>query len=133
MKAAKEAVSHPTHYNMGGPKESDGTAKYEVIKVIEDWGLEFCLGNALKYILRAPHKGTGAEDMAKAHWYLSRARTTKFLYVFGACFKMKPEEVAHGWDLPESLTSVIRHIHFREVDFALAGLSAHVATTERDE
>ena len=32
-----DQVNHPAHYNMGGPKEADGTAKYETIKVIEDW------------------------------------------------------------------------------------------------
>lgn len=71
-----EAVSHPSHYNQGGPIGEDGTAQFEVIKIIEDlgWGFEFCMGNALKYILRAPHKGAEEQDLKKARWYLDRAQ-----------------------------------------------------------
>ena len=43
------------------------------IEVIEDWNLNFCLGNAIKYIARAEHKGTKIADLEKAVWYLERA------------------------------------------------------------
>ena len=48
----------------------------EPIDVIEGWGLGFSLGNAVKYIARAGRKpGEAAEaDLAKAAWYLARAR-----------------------------------------------------------
>lgn len=72
-----EAIHHPKHYNMGGELDADGSAKYEAIKLIEDmgWGYAFCMGNALKYILRAPHKHeTELQDLQKALWYLERAR-----------------------------------------------------------
>lgn len=59
-------VDHPPHY--GG-----GENQYEVIKVIEDQGLGFCAGNAVKYLLRAPHKGSMLEDLQKAQWYIYRA------------------------------------------------------------
>ena len=36
------AVEHPAHY--GGADNP-----YEAIKVIEAWGLGFCLGNTIKY------------------------------------------------------------------------------------
>ena len=58
-----EAVNHPTHYNFG---------KIEVIDAIEDWGLNFSLGNAVKYIARADHKGKPVEDLEKALWYIER-------------------------------------------------------------
>lgn len=58
-----ETVNHPRHYNMG---------TFEVIDVIEDWQLDFNLGNAIKYIARAPHKGNQLEDLKKAMWYLDR-------------------------------------------------------------
>lgn len=58
----EEAVNHPSHYNQG----------IETIDVIESWGLNFSLGNAIKYILRAPHKGKELEDLRKAKWYLER-------------------------------------------------------------
>jgi hypothetical protein len=60
---ASEAVNHPAHY--GGEQNP-----YEAIKVIEAWGLGFCLGNALKYISRAERKGNALEDLEKARWYL---------------------------------------------------------------
>jgi len=71
-----DAVNHPGHYNMGGPIGPDGSAEYEVIKLIEDlgWGFEFCMGNALKYTLRASHKGAEEQDLWKARWYLERAK-----------------------------------------------------------
>lgn len=73
-----ETINHPKHYNMGGELDADGSAKYETIKLIEDlgWGFAFCMGNALKYVLRAPHKHeTELEDLKKALWYLTRARS----------------------------------------------------------
>lgn len=61
-----EKVDHPQHYG--------GDTTYEVIKVIEAWGIDksFCLGNAIKYIARAEHKCAPLEDLKKAAWYLSR-------------------------------------------------------------
>ena len=58
-----EKVNHPDHYNSG---------QYEAIDVIDDagFGEGFCLGNALKYILRAKHKENYIEDIKKAKWYL---------------------------------------------------------------
>ncbi len=61
-------VNHPPHYNSG---------KFEVIDVIEDWNLGFCLGNAVKYIARADHKGKALEDLEKARWYLDREIQTR--------------------------------------------------------
>lgn len=61
--SARSAVNHPNHYNIG---------KIEVIDAIEDWGLNFSLGNAVKYIARADHKGKPIEDLEKARWYIER-------------------------------------------------------------
>lgn len=62
-----EQVNHPSHY--GGEDNP-----YEVIKVIEAWNLDFCLGNVLKYIGRAGHKESNPtlQDLKKAKWYLER-------------------------------------------------------------
>lgn len=60
-----DPVSHPPHY--GGADNP-----YEAIKVIEAWGLGFCLGNAVKYVSRAGKKGDYLEDLKKARWYLDR-------------------------------------------------------------
>ena len=59
---SKETVNHPEHYNQG----------IEAIDIIESWNLNFSLGNAIKYILRAPYKGSKGEDIQKAIWYLER-------------------------------------------------------------
>ena len=63
LKENKEMVNHPKHYNTG---------KFEVIEVIEDWNLNFNLGNAVKYISRCEHKGNKKQDLEKAVWYLQR-------------------------------------------------------------
>ncbi|TIU02360.1 MAG: DUF3310 domain-containing protein [Mesorhizobium sp.] len=60
-----EAVNHPAHY--GGADNP-----YEAIKVIEAWGLGFCLGNTVKYISRAGKKDDVLQDLKKAAWYLAR-------------------------------------------------------------
>ena len=61
-----DIVNHPSHY-------CDGR-KYEPIAVIEDWGLCYHLGNALKYISRAGRKDKTktVEDLQKAVWYINR-------------------------------------------------------------
>jgi len=62
----KERVDHPDHY--GGENNP-----YEAIKIIEAWGLDFHLGNVVKYISRAGKKSENVlEDMQKAKWYLDR-------------------------------------------------------------
>ena len=58
-----DSVNHPKHYNF---------SKFEVIDVIEEWGLGFNLGNVIKYIARADHKGKPIEDLKKAYFYLGR-------------------------------------------------------------
>lgn len=59
----KDAVNHPPHYTMG---------KFEVIDIIEDWKLNFNLGNSVKYIARSSHKGNKITDLEKSMWYLQR-------------------------------------------------------------
>ena len=60
-----DPVNHPSHYTDG---------KIEVIDYIEDKGLGFCLGNAVKYISRAGKKDPEKEieDLRKAAWYINR-------------------------------------------------------------
>jgi hypothetical protein len=58
----KENINHPKHYHKG---------RYETIKVIDAWNLNFNLGNAVKYIARAKLKGRPLEDLQKARWYLN--------------------------------------------------------------
>ena len=58
-----DAVNHPPHYKAGG---------IETIDFIEAKSLNYNLGNVIKYITRADHKGNKLEDLRKAQWYLNR-------------------------------------------------------------
>lgn len=58
-----DMVNHPPHYKMGG---------IETIDFIEAKQFGYNLGNVVKYISRADHKGSHYEDLLKARWYLNR-------------------------------------------------------------
>lgn len=50
-----------------------GSGEYEAINVIEAWGLNFNLGNVVKYIKRAGKKTPEVlPDLEKALWYIER-------------------------------------------------------------
>jgi hypothetical protein len=61
---ASDNVNQPEHYKVGG---------IETIDFIEAKQLGYHLGNVVKYITRADHKGNHLEDLKKAQWYLNRA------------------------------------------------------------
>ena len=63
MPANHDPVNHPKHYT-GHP------SGVECIQITEH--MNFCLGNAMKYIWRAGEKGDALEDLRKARWYLDR-------------------------------------------------------------
>lgn len=71
-KSEQDAVEHPNHYTQG---------RFETIEVIEeitqgysDGYVAYCVGNALKYLARAPHKhAEPTEDLRKAAKYLEFA------------------------------------------------------------
>jgi hypothetical protein len=56
-------VNSPAHYKAGG---------IETIDFIEAKELGYNLGNVIKYVSRADHKGNKLEDLQKAQWYLAR-------------------------------------------------------------
>ena len=43
-----------------------------MIDAIEAWELPYHLGNVVKYVARAKHKGDELTDLRKARWYLDR-------------------------------------------------------------
>jgi len=55
---------NPDHY-----KQHNGI---ETIDFIEACDLNYRLGNVVKYVSRANHKGNYLEDLKKARWYLDR-------------------------------------------------------------
>lgn len=58
----KDIINHPEHYTKGG---------IEVRDFIDSWHLDFNSGNVIKYIVRAPYKGTELQDLKKAQNYLN--------------------------------------------------------------
>lgn len=66
---SKDLVNHPDHYTQGG---------IECIDAIEsalgkDGFKAFLAGQVMKYVWRYQHKN-GAEDIAKANWYLQKLK-----------------------------------------------------------
>lgn len=62
MESNSDMVNSPQHYQ---------GKTFEVIDIINDYSLNFELGNAIKYILRADKKGNKKQDLEKAIWYLN--------------------------------------------------------------
>lgn len=58
-----DVINHPKHY-------TNHPSKIECIQVTEH--MNFCLGNAVKYIWRADLKADAIEDLKKAAWYIQR-------------------------------------------------------------
>ena len=58
-----DTINHPAHY-------TNHPSGIECIQVTEH--MNFCLGNAVKYIWRADLKGNALGDLRKADWYLDR-------------------------------------------------------------
>ncbi len=58
----KDNVNHPRHY-------TSHPSGVECITITEH--MNFCVGNAFKYLWRHSLKG-GVEDLEKARWYIAR-------------------------------------------------------------
>ena len=58
-----DTVNHPKHY-------TSHPSGVECIEITEH--LNFCIGNAIKYLWRAGLKGEQVEDLRKARWYIDR-------------------------------------------------------------
>lgn len=64
-KQPDSSVDHPAYYQGSSPE-------FEVIEVIEVYGMSFSLGCAYKYVLRAGKKESKVTDLKKALWYVNR-------------------------------------------------------------
>ena len=62
-KPEADMVNHPPHYTQGN---------IEVIDFIIDQKLGYLDGNVVKYLCRAPHKGTKKQDHDKAQYYMNK-------------------------------------------------------------
>lgn len=59
----EDKINSPSHYK---------GKTLEAIQVIEDFELNYNLGNSVKYILRAGKKEDKLADLRKANWYIIR-------------------------------------------------------------
>ena len=62
-KAKPDFINKPQHYTH---------SEFQTWDVIAAWKLNYNLGNVVKYISRADHKGNRLEDLKKARAYLDR-------------------------------------------------------------
>ena len=63
METNNKMVNQPKHY-------TSHPSGIECIQITEH--LNFCLGNAMKYIWRADLKNDAIEDLEKAKWYIEK-------------------------------------------------------------
>jgi len=64
IKSEKDMVNHPDHYK--------GKNGMEVIDIIEAYELNFAIGSAVKYLLRAGKKDSIVQEYKKAIWFIQR-------------------------------------------------------------
>jgi len=81
----KEAdATNPSHYK-------DVGIDALTVMALNNQDYDFCLGNVLKYAMRAQHKN-GTEDLRKARWYLT--------YMIGRSYGMSVEDAIANCRLP---------------------------------
>lgn len=103
-----ENINHPSHYS---------SSCFEVVDFIEIFNLDFCLGNAVKYICRAGKKNpdTLVEDLEKAKWYLEEEK--RFLSL------TKEKELKTYKEMPLSYAHKITGIFCKGQNFKINGSS----------
>lgn len=98
-------INHPPHYTF---------SELEVIDVIEDWKLNFHIGNAVKYIARAGKKGSYILDVKKSKWYLNRCLTKNIDFIPPNKIENKKYEIDYvleKWNLDDELSEILRLIY----------------------
>jgi len=86
-----DPVNHPSHY-------TSHPSGVEVIQITEH--MNFCLGNAVKYILRADHKGNAVQDLEKAAWYIKREIERRETALLDEAIEETREERGDPWKTP---------------------------------
>ena len=70
-RSPNDVVSAPSHYVNSGIEPIEYMA--DKLPAYDDGFTAFCVGNVLKYVSRAPHKGNLLQDLKKARQYLDFA------------------------------------------------------------
>lgn len=103
-----EELSHPDYYQ--GSKD-----ELEPIKIIQNLGMNFCIGNAYKYLMRAGKKPGAAllDDYKKVYWYLLAEREDPFEYIREESLtNLAPNilDVAEAFQLSYAIGRVVEYI-----------------------
>ena len=78
-----DLVNHPPHYTTGKVECLDA-----IEAMLDTYGFaNYLRGQIVKYLWRAPHKGSGPEDILKAQFYMNK---------LAAIAGPKPEPVKKG-------------------------------------
>ena len=65
-----DPVNHPQHYTSSAACCPDCGRRIQCIDVVQH--MNFCVGNALKYLWRHELKDSAIEDLQKAVWYINK-------------------------------------------------------------
>lgn len=111
---SSDIINRPAHY-------TSHHSGVESIEICEK--LDFCLGNAVKYLWRSGKKGNPTEDLQKAAWYLRR--------VVDGAHVQRPQfkgsrEVLYRVVTNEPEGSVLRDVLLLVVDRIFAGSTPRV-------
>lgn len=91
MEKKNDMVNNPPHYAGGTSIECIDS----MLAVLGVRGtIDFCLGNAYKYLWRHKLKGNPGEDLDKARWYVDKACVLNNSYLFEQEIEDKIEAVA---------------------------------------
>ncbi len=118
-----DPVEHPAHYCQ---------YEHEVIELTEKLG--FCLGNAVKYILRAPYKGHEAEDLKKARWYVNRI-IERHLYEAGTfiTYEKAHMELLESFNIPLVYELVFTAVNSSQLNGIVEKLDRMILEAENRE
>lgn len=119
----------PAHY--GGESNP-----FEAIKVIEDWGwgYEFCMGSAVKYIVRAGRKSneSALRDAGKALWYIRRAVDLDDGSASRVGLRIDPHAVAKAHGLSGQPRAALLDIALRCPKSAAAHVAQWISSLENE-
>ena len=125
-----DLINHPAHYNSG---------KVEAIDYLDSIGAgrKFCVGNAIKYMARADHKGKKAEDLKKARFYVQHLLDTLEDVTDLRDIKITSTlTIACDWKLSDDLTAALIGVvagDKRNLELAVDALSREIERAEEDD
>jgi len=109
------------NYNLTQPDHYIAGRLIEPLEVIEEWQLNYHIGNALKYISRAGRKVCEKTDLEKALVYLDRFMRNCTVATAEGYFKKEKrfsiENISHDWELDTHLKSALHSLYMATYEF----------------